>query len=119
MSMLRIGKCLLQRKPVNHIAGVVPSAAVTLQCTQYLYPPNSSAGDENYYEEEELTPEQLRRAQVCERWQAAARSLMSSVHMVKHAEMLADRFAHPADRWVLLGGWGASALEAAGHATQG
>ena len=97
-----VGQCLLQREHVNPLFDAVPSAAATLRCTQDSHP-TSSAGDEEYCEDQELTPEQLRRAEVCERWQAAARSLMSSVHMVKHAEMLADRFAHPADRGVRRG----------------
>ena len=71
-----------------------------LCCRGRCTPPPDAAGDEEGEDEGEwnLDPEDLRRREACQRWQAAARSLMSSVHMVKHAETLANRFAHPADR---------------------
>lgn len=44
------------------------------------------------YEEEE------RRLAVASRWQAAGQSILSSVRMVRNAEVMGDKFASGADR---------------------
>ena len=45
--------------------------------------------------------EEERRLAVAARWQAAGQSILSSVRMVRNAEVMSDKFASGQDRQVL------------------